>query len=88
VIYLLIVWIISVILLLSIPYSIALFYQRSFKRPTYPFVFLFSMLLYVASSIIYMFSSFFWGSLFFAVGGALVGGASFRLHQVMTRRLR
>lgn len=86
-IYLLVIlWIISAALLLPIPYSIAIFYQRSFKRNTYPYIFLVALFLYIVSSILYLYSSFFWGNLFFALGGVLLGGASFRLHNVMTRR--
>ncbi len=79
-----VLWITSVILLLLIPYSIALFYQRCFKRNTYPYLFLISLFLYIASSIRYFYPL--WGDVFFALGGVLLGCASLRLLQVMTRR--
>ena len=81
-----VLWIISMIPLFFLPYSIALFYQRSFKRRTYPFLFLISLVLYIASSIQYQSSSSLWGNIFFGMGGIILGGASFRLHSVMTRR--
>ncbi|KCZ71967.1 hypothetical protein ANME2D_02024 [Candidatus Methanoperedens nitroreducens] len=83
---LILLWAISMIPLLLLPYSIALFYQRSFKRRTYPSLFLISLVLYIVSSIQYLYSSFIVGNLFFALGGVLLGGASFRLHRVMTGR--
>ena len=78
---LMILWIISMTLLLLLPYSIALFYQRIFKRNTYPYLFLIALVLYIASSFQYS-----WGNLSFAMGGVILGGASFRLYNVMTRR--
>ncbi len=83
--FLVVLWIISLILLLLLPYGIAKFYQRSFKRSTYPYVFLASLVLYIASSLqyIYAFSIVNW---FFALAGVLLGGVSFRLHHVMTKR--
>lgn len=83
-----ILWIISVVPLLLLPYSIALFYRRIFKRNTYPLLFLASLILYIASSIQYLYSSLYMGGLFFAIGGVLLGGASYRLHHVMTKRWR
>ena len=83
---LVLLWAASMIPLLLLPYSIALFYQRNFKRRTYPYLFLIALVLYVAASIQYLYSSSLWGNLFFALGGALIAGASIRLHTVMTRR--
>ncbi len=83
---LILLWIISMLPLLLIPYSIAVFYQRSFRRNTYPYLFLVSFVLLVASSLGYIYQSFYQGMLFFAIGGMLLGGASLRLDQVMTRR--
>ncbi len=83
---LVILWIISMVLLFLLPYSIALFYQRNFKRRTYPYFFLISLIMYVISSIQYLYPSFIWGNLLFALGGVLLGGVSFRLHSVMTGR--
>lgn len=80
-------WIISMIPLFLIPYSIARFYQRSFGRNTYPYFFLISYILLAASSLRYVYPSFD-GMMFFALGGLLLGGTSLRLDQVMTRRER
>ncbi len=84
--FLMLLWIISMIILVMFPYSIALFYQRSFKRNTYPYLFLVSIVLFFLSSLGYMYSSFSWGNVFFALGGLLLGAASLRLHYVMTKR--
>jgi uncharacterized membrane protein len=83
---LIILWIISMIPMFLFPYSIALFYKRCFKRNTYPHLFIISFLLLTASSLGYVFHSFSWGMLCFALGGLLLGGTSMRLDQVMTGR--
>ncbi len=83
---LILLWIISMVLLFIIPYCIAVFYQRSFKRNTYPYLFIVSLLLLSASSIGYLYESFSYGMLLFAIGGILLGGTSLRLDQVMTGR--
>lgn len=82
--FLIVIWIISLVPLFLIPYSIAVFYQRSFKRKTYPYLFIVSLLLLAASSFGYVNQSY--GMLFFATGGILLGAASLRLDQVMTGR--
>lgn len=79
-------WIISMAILFFIPYSIAVFYQRSFKRRTYPYLFIISFLLLVASSLGYLYQAFTQYMLFFALGGILLGSTSLRLGQVMTGR--
>jgi hypothetical protein len=83
---LVILWIISMALMFFIPYSIAVFYQRSFKRKTYPYFFIVSFLLLVTSSLGYWDQFFTQGILFFALGGLLLVGSSLRLDQVMTGR--
>ena len=83
---LVVLWIITLIPLLLLPYSIALFYQRSFMRNTYPYLFLISLVLYIASSLAYVYPTFSAGNWFFALAGVILGGASIRLYQVMTRR--
>ncbi len=83
---LVILWIITMILLLLLPYGIALFYQHTFKRKTYPYLFLIALILYIVSSLQYLFPSLLWRNLFFAIGGVLLGSASIRLHHVMTKR--
>lgn len=83
---LVVLWIISMALMFFIPYSIAVFYQRIFKRKTYPYLFIVSFLLLVTSSLGYFYQSFTQDLLFFALGGILLGGSSLRLDQVMTGR--
>ncbi len=83
---LIVLWIISLIPILILPYAIALFYQRSFNRRTYPFLFIIALVMYIASSIQYLNFSFVWGNIFFAIGGMMLAGAGIRLHDVMTRR--
>ncbi|GFO96896.1 uncharacterized protein ig2599ANME_1089 [groundwater metagenome] len=84
--FLILLWIISMIPLFLIPYSIALFYRKCFRRNTYPYLFIVSLLLLSASSLGYMYQSFPYGMLFFALGGILLGGTSLRLEKVMTGR--
>ncbi len=83
--FLIALWIISLFPLLLLPYGIAKFYQRTFKRSTYSYTFLVSLVLYIASSLQY-FYNFSTANWFFALAGVLLGGASFRLHHVMTKR--
>jgi hypothetical protein len=84
--FLIVIWIISLVPLFLIPYSIAVFYQRSFRRKTYPWLFIFSLLLLAASFPGYVYQSFSYGMLFFAIGGILLGSTSMRLYLVMTGR--
>ena len=79
-------WTISMAPMFFIPYSIAVFYQRSFKRKTYPYLFILSSLLLVASSLGYVYQFFTQDMLFFALGGILLGSTSLRLDQVMIGR--
>lgn len=79
-----VLWILSLIPLLLLPYSIALFYERTFKRKTYPQLFIISLFLYITSYAQYIYP--FSGNWLFAFGGVLLVGASIRLHQVMTGR--
>lgn len=75
----------SFVLLMSLPFSIAYFYEKVFERRVFPFLFIFSAILFIAS-----FSLFFYdiasitGSGFFAAGGILLAIASLRLYIVMT----
>jgi hypothetical protein len=85
--FLIALWMISLIPLLLIPFNIALFYQRTFKRWTYPGIFLFSLFLYISGTFAqYSYPSISLGNWFFALGGILLGGASIRLYQVMIKR--
>ena len=83
---LVILWIFSMALMFFIPYSIAVFYQRTFKRKTYPYLFIISFLLLVGSSFGYVYHSFTQDMLLFALGGILLVTTSLRLDQVMTGR--
>jgi len=80
---LIVIWIITLVPLFLIPYSIAVFYHRSFRRKTYPWLFIVSLLMLAAG---YLNPSLSYWMLFFAIGGILLGGASLRLDQVMTGR--
>ncbi len=83
---LIMLWILSMIPLLLIPYSIALFYQGSFGRKTYSQLFIVSFFLLTISQFSDGHQSFPAGMLFYAVGGILLGLTCLRLDQVMTRR--
>ncbi len=75
----------SFVVLMSLPFSIAYFYERVFKRRVFPLLFIISAIFFIAS-----FSLFFYdiasitGSGFFAAGGILLAVASLRLYLVMT----
>jgi hypothetical protein len=84
--FIIMLWVISLVPLFLIPYSIAVFYQRSFRRKTYPYLFIVSLFLLAASSLGYVNQSFSYGMLFFAIGGILLASASMRLDLVMTGR--
>ncbi|NJD76467.1 MAG: hypothetical protein FIB08_05140 [Candidatus Methanoperedens sp.] len=81
-----ILWIISMVPLLILPYGIATFYERTFKRKTYPYLFLIALLLYAAILLKYLYPSFSGENLLFALGGLILGLTSIRLDYVMTRR--
>ncbi len=83
---LIVLWIISLVPLFLFSYGIALFYQRTFKRKTYPYLFLIAFILYIASSISYLYPALPGKNLFSAAGGVLLSGASLRLHRLMTTR--
>lgn len=76
---------ISYAVLMSLPFSIALFYERTFKKRAFPYLFVASGFLIIAS--FYFFSIDFFGetsSIFLAAGGLLLAMASLRLYFVMT----
>ena len=75
----------SVIVLMALPFSIALFYEKTFNRSAYPYLFLLSgFLLILSFSILYHEFSNFFGNFLFASGGILLAVASLRLYTVMT----
>ncbi|VVB85429.1 Uncharacterised protein [uncultured archaeon] len=78
-----VLWLISMFFLLLLAYSIALFYERTFKRNTYSYLFIISFIFYIFFALEYMNSL---GILFFALGSMVLGVGSVRLHNVMTRR--
>jgi len=76
---------ISYAFLMSLPFSIAFFYQKIFKKKAFPYFFIISGFLYIISFFIFsqnIFSDL--GSAFFAMGGILLAAASIRLYLVMT----
>lgn len=83
---LIVLWIISIVFLFLTAYSIALFYERTFKRKTYPYLFIISLIFYIFFTLQYIYPSFIKGNLFFALGSMILGAGSFRLYNVMTRR--
>lgn len=80
-----ILWMISMVLLLLLAYSIALFYERTFKRKTYSYLFIISFVLYIFFALHYIYPVI-PELLFFALGSMVLGLGSIRLHNVMTRR--
>ncbi len=69
--------------LVILPYSIAYFYQKIFRKKAYPFLFIISGILFILS-LIYSFDIFsLTGSGFFAAGGIMLAAASVRLYTVM-----
>jgi len=76
---------ISYALLVSLPFSIALFYEKIFKKRAFPYLFVVSGFLFIAS--FYFFSIDFFSetsSIFLAAGGISLAVASLRLYFVMT----
>jgi hypothetical protein len=70
-------------LLMSLPFSIAFFYHKVFKKKAYPYLFLVSGILF-SVSLIYSYNIFsVVGSGFFAAGGIVLAAASIRLYIVM-----
>lgn len=77
---------ISYVILMSLPFSIAFFYEKTFKKKAYPFLFLFSAILFLIS-FLYFSDNFFsdFSSGFLAASGILIAAASLRLYLVMNR---
>lgn len=84
-VYLILVFLsgITYALLMSLPFSIAFFYHKVFKKKSYPYLFLISGVLFIVS-LIYSNNIFsVVGSGFFAAGGIVLAAASLRLYIVM-----
>jgi len=80
-------WILTAILIFLAPFSIALFYQRTFRKATYPYLFLLVLFMYSASLAGANLQSFKPADdLFLILGGVALMGASLRLYQVMMGR--
>jgi len=68
-----------------LPFSIAFFYQKVFKKNAFPYFFVIAGLFYIIYFFIYymdIFSDI--GSGFFAAGGIVLAAASIRLYLLMT----
>ncbi len=76
---------ISYVVLLILPFSIALLYERTFKKRVFPYLFVVAIVLLGISFFAYPYDFFrLKGSIFFAVGGVLLAITSIRLYMVMT----
>jgi len=76
---------ISYVALLILPFSIALLYERTFKKHVFPYLFVVAIILLSISFFVYP-DDFFRlkGSIFFAAGGVSLAITSIRLYMVMT----
>jgi hypothetical protein len=78
---------VSYVFLLGLPFSIAYFYEKVFKKRVFPYLFIISGGLFIVSFLIFLYDFFSdTGSAFFASGGVLLAVASLRLYYVMTGR--
>lgn len=76
---------ISYALVMSLPFGIAFFYQKVFKKKSLPYFFILSGIFYILYFFIFSRNIFnVYGSMFFALGGILVAIASIRLYLLMT----
>ena len=76
---------VSYAILMSLPFSIAFFYERIFKKRAFPYLFIISGILFLISFSFFshdIFSD--TSSAFIAAGGILLAAASLRLYFVMT----
>lgn len=76
---------VSYVFLLSLPFSIAYFYEKIFKKFALPYLFIISGGLFIISFLIFFYD--FWsdiGAGFFALGGIILAASSLRLYFVMT----
>lgn len=71
--------------MLGLPFTIALFYERTFKKRAFPYLFVVAIAMLSISFFVYP-DDFFntTGSAFFAAGGVMLAIASLRLYMVMT----
>lgn len=76
---------VSYLFLMSLPFGIAYFYERIFKKRAFPYLFIISSIFLFISFFIFSYDiSSDIGSIFFAAGGILLAAASLRLYFVMT----
>lgn len=76
---------ISYAFLMSLPFSIASFYQKVFKKKVFPYFFIISGFIYIVYFFVFsqnLFNDI--GSGFFAIGGILLAATSIRLYVAMT----
>ena len=72
-------------ILMILPFGIAFFYQKIFKKNALPFFFVIAGIFYFTYFIIYFMDIFSdLGSAFFAAGGIVLAAASIRLYLLMT----
>ena len=68
-----------------LPFSIAFFYERTFKKQAFPPLFIISGILFLVSFLFFSYDIFNdTGSMLTAAGGILLAAASLRLYFVMT----
>lgn len=76
---------ISYLLLMILPFSIAFFYEKTFKKRAFPPLFIISGVLFLVSFLFFSHDIFsYTSSAFIAAGGILLAAASLRLYFVMT----
>ncbi|MCX9081922.1 MAG: hypothetical protein OIN83_06970 [Candidatus Methanoperedens sp.] len=72
------------VLLMVLPFSIAFFYQKVFKKEAYPYFFLISGVFFIIYFYIYYQDIFnIIGTGFFAAGGIVLAATSIRLYLLM-----
>lgn len=70
---------------MSLPFSIAFFYQKVFRKNSLPYFFVISGIIYIIYFLLYYQDIFsLWGSAIFAMGGIMLAAASLRLYLLMT----
>lgn len=76
---------ISYAILMGLPFSIAYFYEKVFKKHAFPYLFVVSGILFLAY-IIFFYNDIFsiTGTAIFAISGIILAAASLRLYVVMT----
>ncbi len=78
---------VSYLFIMSLPFSIAYFYEKTFKKRAFPYLFIISGILFIISFFLFSYDFFSdAGGGFFAAGGILLAVAGIRLYFVMTGR--